>query len=294
MPPGEEQKSLPVLQSVCEQMVEAGLDRRSLLVALGGGVIGDLGGFAAASYMRGIPYVQVPTTLLAQVDSSVGGKTAVNLPQGKNLVGAFYQPAGVLIDVELLRTLSERDVRAGMVEVVKYGVIRDAGFFRWLEDHLDDCLALEPDAVLNAVRRSCEIKAEVVGADEREGGLRAILNYGHTAGHAIEALTSYGALRHGEAVAIGMEVAAVLSGTEIGFTEQDCCRQTEVLQRLQVPTRMEGLAVEAVLAEMARDKKTVAGRVRFVLARRIGEVEPGREPGSAAVRQALVQCGAQP
>ena len=294
IPAGEEQKCLAVLGRVCEQMVEAGLDRRCLLVALGGGVIGDLGGFAAASYMRGIPYVQAPTTLLAQVDSSVGGKTAVNLPQGKNLVGAFYQPVGVFIDADVLRTLSERDVRAGMVEVVKYGVIRDAGFFAWLEEELEAVLRLEAESVLHAVRRSCELKADVVAADEREGGLRAILNYGHTAGHAVEALSAYGTLRHGEAVAVGMEVAAALSCAESSLSESDAARQSALLMRLGVPTRIEGLSAADIAATVAHDKKTVDNQPRFALARTIGDVEPGVNVSAEALRDALLACGAKP
>ena len=291
---GEEQKNLATFGLVCERMVEAGLDRRCLLVTLGGGVVGDLGGFVAASYMRGVPYLQVPTTLLAQVDSSVGGKTAVNLPQGKNLVGAFHQPAGVFIDTEALRTLSPRDVRAGMVEVVKYGVIRDADFFRWLEENLDSVLALAPTAVLHAVRRSCEVKAEVVAADEREGGLRAILNYGHTVGHAVEALAAYGTLRHGEAVAMGMEVASALSRSELGFGAEDARRQSELLRRLSVPARIKGLRADAIASMLLHDKKTVGGLPRFVLAECIGRVRPGCAASADALRSALLACGAAP
>jgi len=292
IPAGEEQKCIEVLGEVCERMVEAGLDRRSLLVALGGGVIGDLGGFAAACYMRGIPYLQVPTTLLAQVDSSVGGKTAVNLPQGKNLVGAFHQPVGVFINASVLGSLEQRDLRAGMVEVVKYGVIRDAAFFAWLERQAQDVLDLKAEAVLDAVKRSCQLKAEVVAADEREGGLRAILNYGHTVGHAVEALAAYGTLRHGEAVAIGMEAAAALSCALLGMKGEDAARQRALLERLGVPTRIDGLSAAQIARQLAQDKKTIAGRPRFVLARRIGEVEVGREVPEQALREALLACGA--
>jgi 3-dehydroquinate synthase len=289
---GEQQKSIATFGGLCRRLVDLGLDRQSVLVALGGGVVGDLGGFVAASYMRGIPYLQVPTTLLAQVDSSVGGKTAVNLPEGKNLVGAFYQPVGVYIDSSVLTTLADRDLQAGMVEVLKYGVIRDAQFFQWLESNLDSVLALDGPAVLHAVRRSCEIKADVVAADEREGGLRAILNYGHTCGHAVEALSTYGRYRHGEAVAIGMEAAAMLSRRHLGFAERDAQRQHELLQRIGVPTRIEDLSVEEIVEKMASDKKTVGGQLRFILARNLGEVEICADVPRSMVREALAACGA--
>lgn len=292
IPAGEEQKSIETFGRLCRRLVDLGLDRKSVLVALGGGVVGDLGGFVAAGYMRGIPYLQVPTTLLAQVDSSVGGKTAVNLPQGKNLVGAFYQPVGVYVDSSVLSTLADRDLRAGMVEVLKYGVIRDAQFFRWLEENLEAVLALEGEAVLHAVRRSCEIKAEVVAVDERESGLRAILNYGHTVGHAVEALSTYGRYRHGEAVAVGMEAAAALSTRHLDLSDEQAHRQHELLSRLQVPTRIENLSVEDVIEKMASDKKTVAGRLRFILARRLGEVEICADVPRPLVREALEACGA--
>ncbi len=294
IPPGEEQKSLERLGWVCQRLLEAGLDRGSLLVALGGGVVGDVGGFAAATYMRGIPYVQVPTTLLAQVDSSIGGKTAVNLPQGKNLVGAFHQPIGVFIDASVLRTLPERELRAGMVEVIKHGIIRDADYFAWLEDALDDVMSLDGDAVLHAVRRSCEIKADVVAADEHEAGLRAILNYGHTVGHALEALSGYGGLLHGEAVAIGMEVAAALSRIHLGLSDDDAGRQHDILDRLGVPTRIGGASADAISEKIARDKKALGGRPRFVLARRIGQVEICGDVPPEAVRETLLGCGAAP
>ncbi len=294
IPAGEEQKNLQRFGRLCEELVEAGLDRKSLLVALGGGVVGDIGGFVAASYMRGIPYLQVPTTLLAQVDSSVGGKTAVNLPQGKNLVGAFYQPAGVFIDTSVLQTLPGRELRAGMVEVIKHGIIRDAAYFAWIEGHLEELMALEGDAVLHAVQRSCEVKAQVVAADEREGGLRAILNYGHTVAHALEALSSYGKFRHGEAVAVGMEVAAALARRHLGLGESDARRQRELLKRLGVPTRMEDVGAEEIMRKIGQDKKTLGGTPRFVLARRIGQVEVCADVPLQAVRDALLACGAEP
>ena len=293
IPSGEAQKRLETFGRLCENMIEAGLDRRSLLVALGGGVVGDLGGFVAASYMRGIPYLQIPTTLLAQVDSSVGGKTAVNLPQGKNLVGAFYQPVGVFIDVSVLGTLSDRDLRAGMVEVIKHGIIRDAAYFDWLEENLAAVMALDDETILQAVRRSCEIKADVVAADEREGGLRAILNYGHTVGHAVEALCEYGTLRHGEAVAIGMEAAAALSHLHVSLDEAGALRQRDLLQRIGVPTRIPGLPANDIIQKMRQDKKTLGATLRFVLARRIGQVDICDDVPLEQVREALLACGAQ-
>jgi len=292
IPAGEEQKSLAVLETICRRMVNAGLDRKSLLVALGGGVVGDVGGFAAASYMRGIPCVQVPTTLLAQVDSSVGGKTAVNLPEGKNLVGAFYQPVGVFIDAAVLRTLPGRELKAGLVEVIKYGIISDAEFFAWIEENLDALLALEGQTVLHAVRRSCEIKADVVAADEREGGVRAILNYGHTAGHALEALSKYGTLRHGEAVAVGMCVAAEIACVHLELSAGDADRQRALLERLGMPTRIEGMAGDDILNTMMHDKKRLGDRLRFVLARRIGEVAICDDVSKDGVRTVLGACGA--
>lgn len=292
IPSGEEQKNLDTFGRLCQDLVEAGLDRQSVLIALGGGVVGDIGGFVAASYMRGIPYLQIPTTLLAQVDSSVGGKTAVNLPQGKNLVGAFYQPLGVYIDSSVLSTLDERDMRAGMVEVIKYGIIEDEVFFTWLEDNLDDVLGLQGPAVLRAVKRSCEVKAEVVAADERESGLRAILNYGHTAGHAVEALSAYGKYRHGEAVAIGMEVAGHLAQRHLGLSKDDMQRQHTLLERLQVPTEIRHLSADDIIQKMASDKKSVAGRPSFILASRIGKVEICPEVPVTSVREALVATGA--
>lgn len=292
LPPGEEQKSLETLETLFGRFLEAGLDRSSLAVAVGGGVVGDVTGFAAAAYMRGIGYVQVPTTLLAQVDSSVGGKTAVNLPQGKNLVGAFHQPKLVFIDVSTLRTLPRREFRAGMVEVIKYGVIRDADFFRWLEEELDDLLELSPDALVRAVRRCCEIKAAVVSEDEREKGLRAILNYGHTAGHAVEKLTGYHRMRHGEAVSAGMVVAAALSRALDMLPAGEADRQNALLERLGTPTRLPALEADRIMEQMQRDKKVVRGVPRFILARRMGEVEICSDVPAGPVRDALVQCGA--
>ncbi len=292
IPPGEQQKNLRTFEDLCRHLVERGLDRNSVLLALGGGVVGDIGGFVASAYMRGIDYIQIPTTLLAQVDSSVGGKTAVNLPQGKNLVGSFYQPRGVYIDSSVLHTLDRRDVRAGMVEVIKYGIIRDARFFEWLEDNLNPILELNPDAILQAVRRSCEIKADVVARDETENGLRAILNYGHTVGHAVEAMSEYGRYRHGEAVAIGMEAAGRLAQQHLGLDEEGVRRQTNLLRRLGVPTSIENLRADDIIRKMAADKKSIEGKPRFILAESIGEVEICGDVPESAVRDVLIAMGA--
>ena len=288
IPPGEEAKSLPQAGRLYSALVAAGLDRRSLVVALGGGVVGDLAGFVAATYMRGVPYLQVPTTLLAMVDSSVGGKVAVDLPEGKNLVGAFYQPRLVIIDPETLRTLPQRELRAGLAEVVKYGVILEADFFTYLEEHAEGLLALEPAATATVIRRCCELKARVVEQDEREAGLRAILNYGHTFAHALEAVTGYRRFRHGEAVARGM-VAASLLAEELGMVADEVTgRQAALLRRLGLEVRMpEDLAVEELMAAFERDKKTLAGRLRMVLPVRVGEVRVVSDPDRGLLARAL-------
>lgn len=292
LPPGEEQKNLETIRRLYDDFLEAGLDRKSLAVALGGGVVGDITGFASATFMRGIPYVQAPTTLLAQVDSSVGGKTGVNLPAGKNLVGAFHQPIAVFICISTLKTLAERELKCGMVELVKYGIIRDEEFFAVVEQRLEELLALHPEVMISAVRRCCEIKAEVVSLDERENGLRAILNYGHTVGHAVESLTSYGQLRHGEAVSMGMVAAAELAREMDMLDARAAQRQNDLLARLGVPTTLPPLKVDALLERMKHDKKAVVGKLRFILARRIGEVEICHDVPVDVLRRALVRCGA--
>jgi 3-dehydroquinate synthase len=241
------------------------------IVALGGGVIGDITGFVAATYLRGVPYVQVPTTLLAQVDSSVGGKTAVNHPRGKNLIGAFYQPKAVFIDPDVLKTLDVRELRAGLAEVVKYGIIRDEDFFRFLEDNPKDLLDLK-DPLVRAIERSCEIKAQVVAEDETEKGLRSILNFGHTFGHAIEAVTGYRRLKHGEAISMGMVMAASFS-LKLGLCDSTVVsRITNILETLGLPVEVPDLAPDAIIEAMLVDKKVLSGRMRFVLVRDIGNV----------------------
>ncbi len=270
LPDGEAHKDWQTLNLIFDALLGGGCDRKTVLYALGGGVVGDITGFAAACYMRGVPFVQVPTTLLAQVDSSVGGKTAVNHPLGKNMVGAFYQPARVICDLDVLSTLPPRELSAGLAEVIKYGPIADAGFLAWLEDKVDALRALEPQALAHAVRRSCEIKAWVVGQDEREGGLRAILNFGHTFGHAIEAGMGYGAWLHGEAVACGMVLAAELSA-RLGLVEAAFVpRLTQLLQRAGLPTVAPAMPGERWLELMRVDKKSEAGEIRFVLLDGVG------------------------
>ena len=248
------------------------MDRDSPLIALGGGVIGDITGFVAATYMRGIPYVQVPTTLLAQVDSSVGGKTAVNHPKGKNMIGAFYQPLFVFIDVKTLDTLETREIRAGLAEVVKYGIIRSEELFSYLENNIDKILSLDESAIRHIIKISCEIKASVVAADEREAGLRAILNFGHTFGHAVEALTHYKQYRHGEAVAIGMLFATKLSH-KMGLSSDDMVeRLSSLLKNIGLPLGDKAYPAAEYIKSMMLDKKVVAGKLRFVLPEGMGRV----------------------
>lgn len=274
LPPGESSKSLSIVACVYEEAVRAGLNRRGALVALGGGVVGDVAGFVAATYLRGVNFVQVPTTLLAMVDSSVGGKTGVNLPQGKNLVGAFYQPLEVTARLDALKTLSDREYAAGMAEVVKYGVIRDAALFDLLERRVGALRARDAALLEDVVARCCEIKAEVVSEDETESGVRAILNFGHTLGHAIEAAAGYGEWLHGEAVAAGMVYAARLSVKLRGFPATDARRLEDLLRAYGLPTDWRtapGATSWADLrALMAKDKKTLDGMPRFVLADGLG------------------------
>jgi 3-dehydroquinate synthase len=268
---GEEYKTLEEASKVYDHLIEARMERTTPIVALGGGVIGDITGFVAATYLRGVPYVQVPTTLLAQVDSSVGGKTAVNHPRGKNLIGAFFQPKAVFIDPDVLKTLDIRELRAGLAEVVKYGIIRDQGFFRFLEDNSQALLDLE-DSLVSAIERSCEIKAQVVAEDETEKGLRSILNFGHTFGHAIEAVTGFGRYKHGEAISMGMIMAASFS-LKLGLCDGAVVsRIANILETLGLPVEAPELAPEAIIEAMLVDKKVLSGRMRFVLVRDIGNV----------------------
>lgn len=271
LPDGEQYKTLEVLNRIFDALLERHCDRRVTLIALGGGVIGDMTGFAAACYQRGVPFIQIPTTLLAQVDSSVGGKTGVNHPLGKNMIGAFHQPRCVLIDTDTLNTLPERELAAGLAEVIKYGLIRDYDFLVWLEQNMDALVRRDPAALAEAIERSCRNKAEVVAADEREGGVRALLNLGHTFGHAIETGMGYGTWLHGEAVAAGTYMAADLSARLGWLSAADLRRIEELLRRAGLPVRgPRALDAERMLALMAVDKKAQDGQIRLVLLRRLG------------------------
>ncbi len=289
LPDGEVHKDGQTLNLIFDALLGHGCDRKTVLFALGGGVVGDMTGFAAATYMRGVPFVQVPTTLLAQVDSSVGGKTAINHPLGKNMVGAFYQPQLVLCDLATLTTLPPRELSAGLAEVIKYGPIYDMEFFDWIESGIDALLAGEPAALAHAVKRSCEIKAAVVGQDERETGLRAILNFGHTFGHAIESGLGYGKWLHGEAVGCGMVMAAHLSqrlgGVDAAFVQ----RLTALIRRAGLPVVAPDLGAERYLTLMRIDKKSEAGEIRFVVIDKPGSAVMRSAPDTV-VREVLAQC----
>lgn len=270
--PGEENKTLEVIGKLYEEFFDYKMDRKSLVVALGGGVTGDIAGFAASTFMRGTPYIQIPTTLLAQVDSSVGGKTGVNHPRGKNMIGSFYQPQAVFIDTDTLASLPERELIVGIVEVIKYGVIRSKEFFEYIDNNLSSILALDNDTLEHIVSHSCETKANVVQEDEKEGGIRAILNYGHTIGHAVEALTGYRKYRHGEAVAIGMIYASKIA-REMGMVDNTIITTQEtLLKKLNAPTQMPDLDPALIVAKLYQDKKTIGGKLRFVLPEDIGKV----------------------
>ncbi|MCK8516844.1 3-dehydroquinate synthase [Methylonatrum kenyense] len=272
LPDGEQYKSLDICKQVYDRLLERRFDRKCMLVALGGGVIGDLTGFVAASYQRGVDFIQIPTTLLAQVDSSVGGKTGVNHPLGKNMIGAFHQPRCVIADTATLGTLPDREMSAGIAEVIKYGLIRDAGFFDWLENHVESLLQHDEAALTEAILRSCAIKAEVVAADEREGGLRAILNLGHTFGHAIETASGYGNWLHGEAVGAGMVMAAHLAREMDWIDQQQFERARQLILRAGLPDAPPaGMSAERFLELMAVDKKAEGGRLRLVLQQAIGK-----------------------
>ena len=278
LPAGEQTKCIEKLSGLYSHCIEHGLDRKSFIVALGGGVIGDLAGYAAASFLRGIPFVQVPTSLLAMVDSSVGGKTGINIPEGKNLVGAFHQPQLVLADLDTLKTLPPREYAAGLAEVVKYGIIYDAPFFDELEADPEALTEVEKVVLLaRVVGRCCEIKADVVAQDEREGGLRAILNFGHTVGHAIENVAGYGHYLHGEAISIGSIFAARASVELTGLPQSDCDRIENLFKALGLPVCAPDCAWEALRNAMSVDKKTIGGMPKFVLASQIGTVSIGNE-----------------
>ena len=288
LPDGEQSKSWQTLNRVFDQLLEARCGRDTLLIALGGGVVGDLAGFAAAVYQRGVPFIQVPTTLLAQVDSSVGGKTAINHPLGKNMIGAFHQPLAVVSDVATLDTLPDRELRSGLAEVIKHGFALDATFVDWLESNVEKILRRDHGALAHAIRRSCELKARIVAADEREAGERALLNFGHTFGHAIEAGTGYGTWLHGEAVAAGMVMAAELSALMGQLKKTEVSRVRELLRRAGLPVSGPALAPERMLELMALDKKAAKGRTRFIVLESIGRAALRADIDTRAVRAAIV------
>lgn len=272
IPDGEKYKTLESLNLIFTALLEKNHNRDTTLIALGGGVIGDVAGFAAASYQRGIRFIQIPTTLLAQVDSSVGGKTAVNHPLGKNMIGAFYQPVSVIVDTNTLHTLDKREVSAGLAEVIKYGAIFDLAFFEWLEKHIDDLVALQQNELEYCIQRCCQLKADVVARDETEKGDRALLNLGHTFGHAIEARMGYGVWLHGEAVSVGMLEAAALSHILGDLDAQDVARLEKLLARANLPTvSPDGMEPAEYLPYMWRDKKVLSGQLRLILLKSLGQ-----------------------
>jgi 3-dehydroquinate synthase len=287
LPDGEAHKDWRTLNLIFDALLRERCERATTLIALGGGVVGDMGGFAAASYQRGIDFIQIPTTLLAQVDSSVGGKTAINHPLGKNMIGAFHQPRLVLADTGTLSTLPARELSAGLAEVIKYGLIRDAGFFAWLEREIDALRALEPEALDWAIERSCRHKAEIVAADETERGERALLNLGHTFGHAIETGQGYGQWLHGEAVAAGTMMAAELSRRLGWLDEEDVARIGRLFERAGLPVAGPAMGAPRYLELMARDKKVEAGKLRFVLLRGLGRAVMTSEPAMDDVAAAI-------
>ncbi len=287
LPDGETHKDWETLNMIYSALLDNRCERATTIIALGGGVIGDLAGFAAATYQRGIPFIQVPTTLLAQVDSSVGGKTGINHPLGKNMIGAFYQPRLVLADTDTLKTLPNRELQAGVSEIIKYGLIRDLYFFEWLEANMDNILARDPEALIFAIERSCANKAAVVAADERESGVRALLNLGHTFGHAIETGLGFGRWLHGEAVAAGTMMAADLSRRLGWLSEEEYARIFNLLQRAGLPTQGPAMGADRYLDLMAMDKKVTAGKIRLVLLKKIGEGVISTEAPEAEIRAAI-------
>jgi len=291
LPDGEQYKTWEVLNRIFDALLERQCDRRVTVVALGGGVIGDMAGFAAACYQRGVPFIQIPTTLLAQVDSSVGGKTGVNHPLGKNMIGAFHQPNCVLIDTATLNTLPDRELSAGLAEVIKYGLIRDAAFLEWLEKNMDALLGRDAEVLAAAIERSCRNKAEVVAADERESGVRALLNLGHTFGHAIETGVGYGVWLHGEAVAAGMYMAAALSERLGWISAADVARVEAVIRSARLPVRAPAkLEPERMLELMAVDKKAQEGMIRLVLLKAVGEAVLTADYDPVQLREIIATC----
>jgi 3-dehydroquinate synthase len=290
LPDGEEYKNWQTLNLIYDALLAHRCERSTSIVALGGGVVGDLAGFAAATYLRGVPFFQVPTTLLAQVDSSVGGKTGINHPLGKNMIGAFYQPRAVIADTATLDTLPDRELRAGIAEIIKYGLIRDPGFLEWLEENIAGLLARDAGILVEAIRRSCINKAEVVEADERESGMRALLNLGHTFGHAIENAMGYGVLLHGEAVAIGTILAAELSQRMHLINSGDVTRIRELYIRVGLPSVAPNLGTEEYLRLMGLDKKVEGGKMRFVLLEGIGRAVVRSDVPADMLAATLAEC----
>ncbi|MBT8605502.1 3-dehydroquinate synthase [Polynucleobacter paneuropaeus] len=291
LPDGESFKDWKNLQTIFDELLKHGADRQTVLIALGGGVIGDMTGFAAASFMRGIRFIQVPTTLLSQVDSSVGGKTGINHPLGKNMIGAFHQPIAVIADLSTLKTLPPRELSAGLAEVIKHGAIADANFLNWIEANTSALLACDIEAMSHAVLRSCEIKSAVVSADEREGGVRATLNFGHTFGHAIEAGMGYGEWLHGEAVGCGMVMGAKLSCLLKKITQADADRLTRIIHSMHLPTTAPKFGAERYIELMQVDKKAEGGQIRYVLLEQIGKAYIATAPHEAVV-ETLLATGA--
>lgn len=293
LPDGEKYKNLEVLNHIFNGLLKARHNRSTTLIALGGGVVGDMTGFAAACYQRGVKFIQIPTTLLSMVDSSVGGKTGVNHAMGKNMIGAFHQPEAVLADISVLQTLSPRELSSGLAEVIKYGLICDPVFFDWLEEHMDALLVMEHDALAYAIRRSCENKAKIVAEDERESGVRAILNLGHTFGHAIETALGYGEWLHGEAVAAGMVMALDLSMRMGAINNDDCARAVQLLQRANLPVKAPAsMSNERFIELMEIDKKVQDGRLRLVLLHALGQAYVADNIDSSLLHETLAACRA--
>ena len=286
---GEKYKNWESFHTIFDALLLHQCDRKTTIIALGGGVVGDMAGFAAASYMRGVPFIQAPTTLLSQVDSSVGGKTGINHPLGKNMIGAFYQPQLVLADISTLNTLPDRELSAGLAEVIKHGAIYDAEYFTWMERHMGDLRVRDTDALTHAIVRSCEIKAQVVAQDERESGLRAILNFGHTFGHAIEAGMGYGVWLHGEAVGAGMVLAAELSQRLGQLTSEEVVRIRTLIEAAGLPVTPPKLGVDEMIQMMRLDKKSAAGQIKFILLNGIGHAQIQTVPESV-LRETLAVC----
>ncbi|MDW7673907.1 MAG: 3-dehydroquinate synthase [Bacillota bacterium] len=273
VPDGEEAKSLDQLARAYDCCCQAKLDRKSAVIALGGGIVGDFAGFVAATFMRGMGFVQVPTTLLAQVDSSVGGKVGINLPQGKNLVGAFYQPEFVYMDLKTLKSLPERELKTGLAEIIKYGVIDGEDLFKYLEEKIGELLELEAEVLMTTVAKSCEIKSNIVSLDEKESGIRAVLNFGHTIGHAIEALTGFQQYRHGEAVAIGMRYAGLVALEYDYWSIEEQSRLESLIKKVGLPTNLPPTEPEKIVAAMELDKKNTSGQLTMILPKKIGQLE---------------------